>query len=287
MANPLQPATGPIPLTIPHRFLFIASIGNKAPYRTTRHSAGHTLLEAIEPLLATHMPITIPRKNSVPSLTIPGLSNTQHDKATPAFYQTYASPTFMNVSGPKLVRKLEGFLSEKRDVYRRLRERTLLLQVGRMSEDDLEDETALKVRGEWTTRGTLPSQLTRFNPTLVILHDELEAPLGKVKVKRGGPDQASLRGHRGLFSVMESLRGKGLLRPAGQNQNQNQKQDDECLSILRIGVGIGRPASRQRDDVADYVLTEMSPEEMAAVRAAAGPTVEVLVDEFYRATEVD
>ncbi|KAL2001834.1 hypothetical protein VTN02DRAFT_1154 [Thermoascus thermophilus] len=280
MANPLQPATGPIPLTIPHRFLFIASIGNKAPYRTTRHSAGHTLLEAIEPVLATRMPLTIPRKTTNP---VPGLSKPPRDKATPAFYQTYASPTFMNVSGPKLVRTLEAFLAEKRDVCRRLREGTLSMS----SQDGPQDETASSVRGEWTTTpGTSPSRpLARFHPTLVILHDELEAPLGKVRVKRGGPDQASLRGHRGLISVMESLRGKGLLQPAGQNQNQ--KQDDERLSILRIGVGIGRPASRQRDDVADYVLTEMSPEEMAAVRAAAGPAVEVLLDEFYRAPEVD
>lgn len=112
-------------------------------------------------------------------------------------------------------------------------------------------------------------------PTLVILHDELESPLGKVRVKRGGAEAASLRGHRGLISIMEVLRGKGLYPPRTPAENTG-------LSIMRVGVGIGRPDSRERESVADYVLTKMSPKELAAVQAAADPVVELLLQELYR-----
>lgn len=272
-------------MLVPPRFLFIASIGNKAPYRTTRHSAGHALLEAVEPLLARRVPLVTTTKPKSSPIPIPILGR-KKPQPVPVFYQTWFSPTFMNVSGPKLVRTLDDFLAEKREVYRQLRQGQVEIQVQRTDEDgSVESSDKKKNRDGWTRRGIDPRALKRFNPTLVILHDELEAPLGKLRVKRGGPEQASLRGHRGLISVMESLRGRGML--PGQNQIQNQNQDqseDESspLSILRIGVGIGRPASRQREDVAEYVLTEMSPAEMEAVRAAAGPAVDVLADEFYR-----
>ena len=103
--------------------------------------------------------------------------------------------------------------------------------------------------------------------TLVILHDDLEAKLGKLCVRRGGPEQASLRGHRGLISIVESLQRKGLYHSP--------------LSILRVGVGIGRPESRKPGVVADYVLTEMTPSDLRAVCATAGDVVDLLVDEMY------
>jgi len=108
--------------------------------------------------------------------------------------------------------------------------------------------------------------------TLVILHDELEAPLGKVRVKRGGAESASLRGHRGLISSFESLRGKGLFPVKGGGRD---------LSVLRVGVGIGRPESREKNAVADYVLQEMGASELAAVKRAAEPVVGVLEEEFW------
>ncbi|KAF7596270.1 aminoacyl-tRNA hydrolase [Aspergillus hancockii] len=138
-------------------------------------------------------------------------------------------------------------------------------------------EVADTEKAEWQRRGIDPQLLEHFNPTLVILHDELEAPLGKVKVKRGGSEKASLRGHRGLISVMESLRGKGLYPP---RMGLGDRSGD--LSVLRIGVGIGRPSTRNRGDVADYVLKEMDAKELSAVRAAAGPVLDILADEIYR-----
>jgi len=80
----------------------------------------------------------------------------------------------------------------------------------------------------------------RSNAKLVVVHDELESPLGNIKVKPGG----SARGHNGLKSVTSSLGG---------------------MEYSRIGVGIGRPVSRESKDVANYVLRKMSPVEVQKV----------------------
>lgn len=222
MSNNTKPTNTPKPtmpdLTKPaNRILFIASIGNPAPYRTTRHSAGHILFESLVPLLPTRFS--------------PTPNHTLSDAEQSVFYKTWKSPSYMNESGGKLVRRLQKWIS------------------------------------------TIDTRQRK--PTLVILHDELESPLGKVRVKRGGAEAASLRGHRGLISIMEVLRGKGLYPPRTPAENTG-------LSIMRVGVGIGRPDSRERESVADYVLTKMSPKELAAVRAAADPVVELLLQELYR-----
>lgn len=71
------------------------------------------------------------------------------------------------------------------------------------------------------------------NARLVIVHDELESPMGKIKIKKGG----SAKGHNGLKSCKGSLGG---------------------MDFWRLSVGIGRPLSRESDDVADYVLKTMT-----------------------------
>lgn len=86
---------------------------------------------------------------------------------------------------------------------------------------------------------------------LVVIHDELESPLGKIKVKEGG----SARGHNGLRSVTSSLGGK---------------------AYTKIGVGIGRPISRESTDVANYVLKEMSPMELQKISDGVNAVVESL-----------
>ncbi|PYH74046.1 aminoacyl-tRNA hydrolase [Aspergillus vadensis CBS 113365] len=249
--------SAPPPLKTPRRFLFIASIGNPRPYRTTRHSAGHILLEALTPLLPRRVPLV-------------GTSPNNGNIINPLFYKTYTSPSYMNESGPKLLRNFQSWLSSTQtEIYQKI------VQSGNVLSTDPTSDTA----AEWHLRGTDPTTLRNFSPTLVILHDELEAPLGKVRVKRGGPEKASLRGHRGLISSFESLRGKGLYPP---NPKKNVLGAGVDLSVLRIGVGIGRPETRDRGGVAKYVLSEMSEQELKAVRAAAGPVLEVLVDELYR-----
>jgi PTH1 family peptidyl-tRNA hydrolase len=68
--------------------------------------------------------------------------------------------------------------------------------------------------------GTTPDRL-------IVVHDELDLPLGTVRVKLGGGDN----GHNGLRSLRRAL-GTG--------------------DFLRVRVGIGRPPGRQ--DPADFVL---------------------------------
>ena len=102
----------------------------------------------------------------------------------------------------------------------------------------------------WTSR--LPSLNDNSPPPrLVLLHDELEAPWGKVKLKIGG----SARGHNGVKSVMQALPG---------------------LELVRIAVGVGRPLSRDSDDVARYVLRQMTREELDLVRGCVGDTIKLL-----------
>jgi PTH1 family peptidyl-tRNA hydrolase len=62
---------------------------------------------------------------------------------------------------------------------------------------------------------------------LVVVHDELDLPVGRVKVKVGG----GLAGHNGLKSLKAHLRDDGF---------------------MRVRIGIGRPLGRARG--ADYVL---------------------------------
>lgn len=222
------------------RLLFIASIGNQAPYRSTRHSAGHILLDALKPLLRTSLTSNAP------------------------FYATWYSPSFMNESGPKLARQLQKWLKAQDDLGR----------------------SALSSPAHTTSPANTYEY--GFPATLVILHDELEAPLGKIRVKRGGPESASLRGHRGLISTFESLRGKGLYpSTAGkmQSKSSGHKRGKDAplpreLSVLRIGIGIGRPDSREKNAVADYVLTEMEETELMAVRRTAEPVLGIIEEEF-------
>jgi PTH1 family peptidyl-tRNA hydrolase len=80
---------------------------------------------------------------------------------------------------------------------------------------------------------------------LVVVHDELDLPLGRLRIKRGGGDN----GHNGLRSIRSAL-GTG--------------------DFIRIRLGIGRPPGRQ--DPADFVLKAFSSDErtQASVMAEEG-----------------
>jgi peptidyl-tRNA hydrolase, PTH1 family len=69
---------------------------------------------------------------------------------------------------------------------------------------------------------------------IVVIHDELDLPLGTLRLKQGGGDN----GHNGLRSVTSALGTK---------------------DYFRVRVGIGRPPGRM--DPADYVLHDFSPAE--------------------------
>ena len=68
---------------------------------------------------------------------------------------------------------------------------------------------------------------------LVVIHDDLDIPFGRIKIKEGGGHA----GHNGLRSLMQEL-GSG--------------------EFTRIRIGIGRPA---HGDAADYVLSPFDRDE--------------------------
>ena len=87
---------------------------------------------------------------------------------------------------------------------------------------------------------------------LVIVFDDLDLPLGKVRARMKG----SAGGHNGVRSVIEAL-GTDAIR--------------------RVKVGIGRPAppGQQKDLVVDHVLSPFYPDERDAVEAACAEAVDL------------
>ncbi|SNR59672.1 peptidyl-tRNA hydrolase [Humidesulfovibrio mexicanus] len=73
---------------------------------------------------------------------------------------------------------------------------------------------------------------------MLVLHDELDLPLGRMKLKRGG----GANGHKGIDSIVEHV---------------------GAIDFLRLRLGIGRP--RFSADVVRFVLEEFSPDEMRTV----------------------
>jgi PTH1 family peptidyl-tRNA hydrolase len=85
---------------------------------------------------------------------------------------------------------------------------------------------------------------------LLVVHDELDLPLGRVKLKRGG----GTAGHRGLESIVAELASR---------------------DFARLRVGIGRPPADQ--DVADFVLRPFAEDELATVEQALGAAARAVV----------
>lgn len=83
---------------------------------------------------------------------------------------------------------------------------------------------------------------------LIVIHDELDIPFGQIKLKADGGHG----GHNGLRSIHQHL-GSG--------------------NYSRIRVGINKPL---HGNVADYVLTNFSKDEMAALPAFIDGAVDAL-----------
>ncbi|KAK9450837.1 peptidyl-tRNA hydrolase-domain-containing protein [Limtongia smithiae] len=68
--------------------------------------------------------------------------------------------------------------------------------------------------------------------TLVVLHDEMSLPVGKISARIGG----STRGHNGLKSIVSRIPAK---------------------DFVKLSIGIDRPVSHDPNDVAEYVLSKI------------------------------
>ncbi len=86
--------------------------------------------------------------------------------------------------------------------------------------------------------GRSVAEAARFHKTeledLIVVHDDLDIPFGRIKMKMGGGNG----GHNGLKSITSSL-GTG--------------------EFIRLRIGIGRPV---RGDAVDYVLSTFGKDEM-------------------------
>jgi len=97
----------------------------------------------------------------------------------------------------------------------------------------------------------LCARLHLGSPDLIVVFDDLDLPLGKVRVRMKG----SAGGHNGVRSLIEAL---------------------GTSDLCRVKVGIGRPtppaekptSPAATDDVADHVLSPFDPDEMDIVDLA-------------------
>ena len=90
---------------------------------------------------------------------------------------------------------------------------------------------------------------------IVIVHDELDLPLGRIKVKRGG----GLAGHNGLRSIKAHLHSDGF---------------------LRVRIGVGKPVSKEHG--ADHVLRRPSKRDRLELDVSvneAADAVELIISE--------
>ncbi|MFA6263399.1 MAG: aminoacyl-tRNA hydrolase [Candidatus Babeliales bacterium] len=93
-----------------------------------------------------------------------------------------------------------------------------------------------------TKKGIKPDQI-------LVLHDELEKPFGKLILKFGG----SHKGHNGLKSIIGVIGAE----------------------FWRLGLGIGRPVDKNA--VSEYVLSNFSPDEEARVPELIDQAVALIV----------
>lgn len=108
-----------------------------------------------------------------------------------------------------------------------------------------------------TSGGPVSSLLKYYDldvDNLVVIHDEIDLPLGAVKLKRGGGEG----GHNGLRDITKALGTK---------------------DYVRVRVGVGRPPGRM--DTADYVLKRFSgseSKELPLLISEAADAVEMLTE---------
>lgn len=89
---------------------------------------------------------------------------------------------------------------------------------------------------------------------LIVVHDELESEFGVVKMREGN---SSARGHNGIKSVQAAMGG---------------------VPFTRIAVGIGRPESREREVVAEYVLRKMNGKQQDIIGRKGHDAIRIIRD---------
>ena len=105
------------------------------------------------------------------------------------------------------------------------------------------------------------SLLSAFNISpkhMLVIHDDIDLPLGKIKKKFNGGDG----GQRGIRSTIQSMRTE---------------------EFGRVRVGIGRP--EDKDDIVDYVLSPFDQEDSGLINETMEQAVRALeaaLEELYK-----
>ncbi|KAA8625676.1 Peptidyl-tRNA hydrolase [Pyrenophora tritici-repentis] len=109
-----------------------------------------------------------------------------------------------------------------------------------------------KAYNEWLRGIRQASGSNTLEGRLVVVHDELESALGKITIRDGG---VSAKGHNGIKSCQQQLGG---------------------IKWWRVGVGIGRPESRDPNVVSKYVLGKMTSFQRGALEKCTVPVYKAL-----------
>jgi len=84
----------------------------------------------------------------------------------------------------------------------------------------------------------------------IIVHDELDLPLGKIRIHRDG----GAAGHKGVLSIAEYF---------------------DLENFIRLRVGIGRP--KQKDEITNYVLLKPTSDEATVLAESEKRSAEALL----------
>ncbi|PGH32835.1 PTH1 family peptidyl-tRNA hydrolase [[Emmonsia] crescens] len=279
----------------PNPPLFLASIGNPPPrWHKTLHSAGHILLRALAQHLDAPLqpmaPYSLPAHPPPRDHPGPYTARTQlpHTRTPLTLWQ---SPSLMNVSGPTLIRTYEKWCAERGGaiggVVGITKTSAAAAGANIIREDSQSQSQTPQAPSETKhVKGNNNNDTKPIPLNLILLHDDLELSPGKLSVRRGGAS-LSARGHNGIKSVVNSLVKAGMLtaaRGAGKKKGGGVISsagaiDPTRFQLTRIGVGIGRPASREPEVVAEYVLGRMPDRQVEVTEGLVEELVRILEKE--------
>ena len=103
-------------------------------------------------------------------------------------------------------------------------------------------QTFMNLSGKSVSR--LLNRLKVDFDNLIVIHDDLDLPLGRIRIRQGG----SSGGHKGIESVIGELGSQGF---------------------IRIRIGIGRPSENvSEDEIIGFVLSNFTLEEERVIKKA-------------------
>jgi len=146
-------------------------------------------------------------------------------------------------------------LAERYHIAVRQREAEALCgtgQIGRRPVLCVKPQTYMNASGQ--SVAPLVRRYLHHGECLIVVHDDIDLPVGKLKIKRQGGDA----GHLGIRSIIAWL-----------------ERDD----FVRIRLGVGKPP--RKDDVVDYVLSPFPAQEAETSQmmiAQAVTWVETLIE---------